>query len=97
MESTLSKKITAHFFFIFGDIFINFICNFFQSSYFIFHNQKVAVDCKEQNKKNHDNWLKNKKVIQCKKMSKKCPKYSKMYSLKIHKVLELKKTQNLSK
>ena len=39
-------------------------------------------------KKNHDNWLKNKKVIQskkCQQMSKKCPKKHKIFSSNIHK------------
>ena len=45
-------------------------------------------------KKNHDNWLKNKKVIQSKKMSKKLN----IFSLKIHKDAGIrKKTQNLLK
>ena len=39
------------------------ICNYF-SSWSDFYTQTVATQCKEQNKKNHDNWLKNKKVIQ---------------------------------
>ena len=40
--------------------------------------QKVAIYFKEQNiKRNHDSWLKNKKVIQSQKLSKKCPKNSK--------------------
>ena len=55
MKSTLAKKMTTKFLKIFLDIFINFlfyfICNFFQSCYLIFHTQKVATHCKEQNKK----------------------------------------------
>ena len=74
MKNTQAKKIITIFFKIFWDIFIYYLillATFFQSSYIIFHNKKVATHFKEQNKKkNHDNWLKNKKVIQ----SKKCPK-----------------------
>ena len=52
---------------------------FFQSCYLISHIQKVATPCKEQNKKkNHDNWLKNKKVIQNQKTAQKMPKNSKI-------------------
>ena len=56
-----------------------FICNFFfQSCYPIFQPQKCVTYCKGQNKKkNHDNWSKNKKVIQSQKLSKKCLKDSK--------------------
>ena len=43
-------------------------------------------------KKNRDNWLKNKKVIQCQKMSKKCPKDSKFLVQKYIKVLKCFKT-----
>ena len=35
---------------------------------------------------NHDNWIKNKKVIQSQKMFKKMPKKLKNSSLKIHRV-----------
>ena len=46
------------------------------------HTQKVATHFKEKNKKkNHHNWLKNKKVIQSQQM----PKKLKIFSLKIHK------------
>ena len=46
--------------------------------YTIFHTEKVPIHCKERKeKKNLDNWLKNKKAIQCQKMSKKYLKDSK--------------------
>ena len=88
--------------FIFWNIFIYFFilfATFFQSFYFIYYTQKVATHYKEQNKKkNHDNWLKNKKVIECQKMSKKCPKKLKIFSLKIHKGIGIyKNSQNLPK
>ena len=54
---------------------------FFQSFYLGFYIQKIATHCKEQNKKNHNNWLKNKKVIQSQKMTKNL----KIFTLKIHK------------
>ena len=39
--------------------------------FFNYFTLKVATHCREQNKKKgHDNWLKNKKVIQSNKMSK---------------------------
>ena len=44
-----------------------------------FHTQKFTTHCKEENKKNnYDNYLNNKKIIQSKKLSKKCPKNSKL-------------------
>ena len=55
------------------------------SSYIFSHTQKVATHCKEQNKKNYDNCLKNKKVIQSPKNVKKMPKKLNIFSLKIHK------------
>ena len=42
-------------------------------------------------KKNHDNWLKNKKVIQSQKMSKNCPKNSTFLVKKYIKVPEFNK------
>ena len=93
MERTLAKKIITNiFYFIFWDIFIYFILfvTFFQSLYFIYHNQKVAKHCKEK-KINHNIWSKNKKVIQSKKKLN-------IFSLKIHKGAGMfKKIQNLSK
>ena len=46
-------------------------------------------------KNNYGNWLKNKKVIQSKKMAKKYPKKLKIFSLTIHKGAEIifKKTK----
>ena len=85
MESTLAKKITQQKFFknIFTYFYFILFVTFFQSCYLIFHTQKVSTHCKKQNKKrNHGNWLKNKHVIQSQQMSKKCPKN---FSLKIHK------------
>ena len=93
MGSTLTKKIIT-IFFIFWDIFINYLIlfvTFFSVTLPFFHTQKIATHCKEQNKKkNYDNWLRNKKVIQWQKMSKKCPKNSKFLVSKYIKVPEFK-------
>ena len=70
MEITLVKKITTKFFVLYFGIFL-FINLFysqhsFQSRYLFFHNQKVATDYKEQNKKRiMTTGLQTKKVIQC--------------------------------
>ena len=58
------------------------------------HIKKVAKHCK--GKKNHDNWLKKKKVIQSKNVLKISKKF-KIFRLKIHKGDGiLKKLQNLN-
>ena len=55
------------------------------------HTQKFATHCKEQKKKNHNNWLKTKKLFKVKKCFKKCPKNSKFLVQKYIKVLKFKK------
>ena len=50
--------------------------------------KKLPQIVRNKIKKNHDNWIKNKKVIQSQKMSKKL----KNFSLKIHKGAEIFKT-----
>ena len=60
--------------------------------------EKLPHIVRNKIKKNYDNWLKNKKVIQSQKTLKKCPKKPKMFSLKIHKGAGIfKNPQNLSK
>ena len=86
MESTLAKKITIQFFFyILGHfyLFFYFICNFFCSHITLFSipNNLLHILRNKLKKNNHDNWLKNKKVIQSQKMSKKL----KISGFKIHK------------
>ena len=66
----------------------NYVVIFF--SYSAFHTQKFSAHYKEQNKKK--SWqLAKRKVIQSKKMSKKCPKKLKIYSLNIYKAAGIKK------
>ena len=78
----LAKKITKIFFFILGYYSFYFICNFFSSHLTLFSIPKMFLHIVRNNiKKNHDNWLKNKKAIQSQKM----PKKLQIFSLKIHK------------
>ena len=49
---TLAKQIiTKLFLYILGFFYLILFVTFFQSYYLIFHTQKVATHCKEQNKK----------------------------------------------
>ena len=97
MERTLAKKITINLFFILGYFyrFFYFICNFFSSHITLFSIPKELLHIvRNEIKENHDNWLKNNKVIQ----SQKLPKKLKIFSLKIHKGAGIfKKPQNLPK
>ena len=62
MESTLAEKITTNFFFIFRDIFIYFICNFFLSHVTLFSIPKKLLYNVRKKIKKDDNWLKNKNI-----------------------------------
>ena len=98
MKSTLGKKITKKFCFLYFGIFIYlfilFVTFFIQPCYLNLHTQKFAAYCKEQHKKNHDNWLRTKKVIQSHKISKIRQIYINLYFSKItfliHKITLLK-------
>ena len=93
LQPKINYKIFFQYFAIFLFIYFILFVTFFQSCYLFVRTQKVATHCKGQNEKNHDNWLKNKKVIQCQKNVQKL----KNFSLKTHKDARIKKTQVFSK
>ena len=72
MESTLAKKITTKFVFMFWDIFINFFIlfvTFLFSHVTLFSITKNLMHIiRNKIKKDHDNWLKNNKVIKSQKI-----------------------------
>ena len=51
MKSTLAKKNNYKHFFYILEYFLFYLLPFFQTCYLIFHTQKAATHCKEQNKK----------------------------------------------
>ena len=90
MESTLAKKITTTiFYFIFWDIFIYFICNFFFSHSSLFSIPKKLLHIvRARIKKESWQVVKKKKLFKVKNV-KKMPKKLKIFSLKILKGAEI--------